>query len=219
MTNKIRKLLGKNNFWKDYIQKGGMQNPKTKIYNLNYLGEVFEIVYNKEDGVREFYLKGLKNKCFFFIIEKEGFANIEGLGSEPECIKKRHEQKISIIMLGLIFKILSMLNVKVIKFQDNSGKGIFDLADYYFLKHGMTWYDSIISRFAKKYTFEFDYQASEDNNYQRYKDKHKKMIGNKLKDYSFEEIKKVKKEYLHLLGIKSLTGIYYKVSVQEWQKS
>lgn len=34
---------------------------------------------NKEDGVREFLKK---------MFEKEGFANIEGLGSEPECIKK-----------------------------------------------------------------------------------------------------------------------------------
>lgn len=216
MNYKIRKLLGKNPFWKDYIQKGGMQNPRTKIYNLTYDGEIFEIVYNKEDGVREFYLRTLKNKCFFIIIEKEGYANIEGLGSEPECIKNKHNQKISIIMLGLIFKILSMLDVRVIKFQDNSGKGTFDLADYYFLKHGLTWYDSIISRFAKKYTFEFDYQASEEHNYQKFKDKHKKIIGDKLKNFTFEDIKKIKKHYLHLLGIKSLTSIYYKVTVQEW---
>jgi hypothetical protein len=54
-----------------------------------------------------------------------------------------------------------MLDIRVIKFQDNSGKGTFDLADYYFLKQGLTWYDSIISRLN---ILEFDYQASEEQN-------------------------------------------------------
>ena len=65
MNYKIRRLLGKNVFWKDYILKGGMQNPITKIYKIEYEGEIFEIVYNKEEDFKEIYLKGLKNKCFF----------------------------------------------------------------------------------------------------------------------------------------------------------
>lgn len=216
MNYKIRRLLGKNTFWKDYIQKGGMQNPITKIYKIEYDGEIFEIIYNKEDDFKEIYLKGLKNKCFFIIVEKEGFANIEALGSEPECVKNKHNQKISSIMVCLIFKILSMLKVKTIKFQDNAGKGKYDLADYYFLKNGMTWYDSIISKFANKYTFEFEYPITKIK-YQKLKESHKILIGDKLKNMSFEEIEKVKDYYLNLLNLKTLTGIYYCVNVEEWK--
>ena len=38
-----------------------MQNPITKIYKIEYEGEIFEIVYNKEEDFKEIYLKGLKN--------------------------------------------------------------------------------------------------------------------------------------------------------------
>lgn len=213
MFYKIRRLLKSNPIWHDYIQNGGLKNPKKRIYKINLDDEDFEIVYNREDEFREFYLNGLKNKCFYFILEKNGLAIIEGLGNQPE---QEHQYKT--VYLMLILKILRIRKVKRIEFQDNSMIGNFILADLYFLKYGETWYDKMFRIFVKKYHMDFNKssQPVEGKNYQDLKKIHKDFIGNKFKNYDFKSLKEKRDCYFEALGIKNLFSINYAVDIIEW---
>jgi hypothetical protein len=216
MNYKIRKILSKNAIWKDYIQKGGMENPTTEIIELKIDNEIFEIVYKKEDDIKEFYIN--KNKCLFFII-KNDFATLEYISNDKECTKIKHEYKTSKIMFIIMIHLLKKNNVTKIEFQDESVVKNFDLADYYFLKHGETWYDKMFRKYVKKYKIDFSKRSFpiKGDNYQTLKEKHKKIIGDKLKKFEFEYIKKYKDYYLDLLGINTLSSICYYVRILEWK--
>jgi hypothetical protein len=218
MHYKIRGILKGNPIWSNYLQNGGLSNPITQTLKTNFDGEEFEITYNKEDDIREFYLKGLKNKCFFFVIEKNGFAVIHGLGNQPDCIKKKHQYKTSHLMFILILKILFSRNVKRIEFQDNSMIKNYDLADLYFLKYGETWYDKMFRTYIKKYNMEFNKRSFpiEGKGYQDLKKHHKEFIGNKFKNLDFKDLKSKRDCYFEALGIRRLSEISYSVDIIEW---
>jgi hypothetical protein len=220
MFEKLRQLLLKDKKWVKYyfrsLTSGG--NPlekKEKEIKIGYETFIIEIVKNEED-IDEYYIKSLKYSCFLVGIKKNKFASIYSLGNDTDCVKtEEYKKKIGKIMIYLMFKIFKEEGVTEFDFTDNSGiirnGKNYDLADLYFLKYGRTWYDKMLDELLCRYEINFNFPSHK--TYQELKEEYKNIYNNSLKDWSFENLHKNKKELFSKLSIPYLNEANFKVKI------
>jgi len=219
MQEKLRQLLLKDKKWGKFYFNGGCPIEKReKEFKLGDEVFIIEIVKNEEDIV-EYYIKSLKYRCFLVGVKKNKFASIYSLGNDTDCVKsEKYKKYIGKVMVYLMFKIFKEEGITEFDFTDNSGiirnGKNFNLADLYFLKYGMTWYDKMLNELVKSYEINFNFPSHK--TYQELKNEYIKIYGVKLKDFSFEILDKNKKELFSKLSIPYLHSADFTVKINRW---